>query len=465
MFGWRRQDRSDEGQSIVNNIFSFGNSFVTGAVSTLGSIFSPTHDENRPHESITLTENETDDPKFEQESAHNSTHKKHGSFSEIDHVDFTILTPAENIVTSDLQTSHESGFFICSPNPSDLCGDFLAPLRLNFLSPEVGNHEYKRQFDGLPPRNSLLSENISPQHFRQVDKDTKDHPFACKIVPLQSHNSRPIDQIKFSPKSNRRDNSCTATLFSVEISPGSSPVNTSNVFVHHLNTSKVSTEEYGNDGVGELDYSRYTVEQSGQVRVDQSTTAYVSANEYQLAQGQNQSGHLLQPSPVFADRPRTTICATLLLSFESKPSYDADTVIEAKYLDCLDKCKNLERDGQFDLAEPMYKDILGLLTTHLGRNHQYSLSAMFNLASLYLMQGKLDLAEPLHVECLQSRRVRFGDEHPDTLASVNNVASVYALQGKYALAEPLYETNLEQRRAQEGNESPATLHAVNDLAR
>ena len=94
--------------------------------------------------------------------------------------------------------------------------------------------------------------------------------------------------------------------------------------------------------------------------------------------------------------------------------------------------------------------------------HQINLKAA--LASLYERQGRYELAEPLCIECLEARKTKLGLDHPDTLGSINNLALLYSRQGRYELAEPLYIECLEGRKTKLGLDHPDTLQSINNLA-
>ncbi|MDZ4723543.1 MAG: tetratricopeptide repeat protein, partial [candidate division Zixibacteria bacterium] len=59
---------------------------------------------------------------------------------------------------------------------------------------------------------------------------------------------------------------------------------------------------------------------------------------------------------------------------------------------------------------------------------------MNNLAGLYNTQGQYALAEPLYKRALEIREKALGPDHPDVALSLNNLAFLYNTQGQYALA-------------------------------
>jgi len=61
---------------------------------------------------------------------------------------------------------------------------------------------------------------------------------------------------------------------------------------------------------------------------------------------------------------------------------------------------------------------------------------------MYVAQGQYALAEPLYKRSLTIWEKALGPDHPDVAASLNNLASLYKSQGQYAQAEPLYKRSL-----------------------
>jgi tetratricopeptide (TPR) repeat protein len=57
-------------------------------------------------------------------------------------------------------------------------------------------------------------------------------------------------------------------------------------------------------------------------------------------------------------------------------------------------------------------------------------------------QGRYAEAEPLYKRSLAIREKALGPDHPDVALSLNNLAGLYDNQGRYAEAEPLYKRSL-----------------------
>jgi tetratricopeptide (TPR) repeat protein len=120
--------------------------------------------------------------------------------------------------------------------------------------------------------------------------------------------------------------------------------------------------------------------------------------------------------------------------------------------------------GNYDAAEPLYRETLQLTEKVLGKEHPDTLGSMNNLAGLLNSQGKYDAAEPLYRETLQLTEKVLGKEHPDTLRSMNNLACLLDSQGKYDAAEPLYRETIQLSEKVLGKEHPRTLTSINNLS-
>ncbi len=65
----------------------------------------------------------------------------------------------------------------------------------------------------------------------------------------------------------------------------------------------------------------------------------------------------------------------------------------------------------------------------------------------FYQRGQYWEAEPLWKSELAICEQALGPEHPDTLSAINNLALLYVAQGKYEQAEPLYQRALVGQRA------------------
>jgi tetratricopeptide (TPR) repeat protein len=120
--------------------------------------------------------------------------------------------------------------------------------------------------------------------------------------------------------------------------------------------------------------------------------------------------------------------------------------------------------GNYSLAEPLYRDCLEVARKRLGEEHPDVATSLNNLAALYRSQGKYEEAEPLYRSALEKRKRLLGEQHPDVAMSLNNLALLYSSQGKYEKAEPLYCLALEMSKRLLGEEHPDVATSLNNLA-
>ena len=130
-------------------------------------------------------------------------------------------------------------------------------------------------------------------------------------------------------------------------------------------------------------------------------------------------------------------------------------------LDAL--AQELQAQGLFEEAEPLYREALEMDRAMLGSLHPDTLVAINNLAQDLQDQGKYDEAEPLRREALEGRRGTLGSRHPFTLAAISNLGQLLQALGDLASAEPLHREALKARRETFGSRHPVTLNCINDL--
>jgi hypothetical protein len=74
----------------------------------------------------------------------------------------------------------------------------------------------------------------------------------------------------------------------------------------------------------------------------------------------------------------------------------------------------------------------------LGEKHPDTLLTLSNLAGVLDDQGEYEHAEEMHRQVLGLRETVLGKEHPGTSGSINNSAKVLSRQGKYEQAEEIH---------------------------
>ena len=123
----------------------------------------------------------------------------------------------------------------------------------------------------------------------------------------------------------------------------------------------------------------------------------------------------------------------------------------------------LQVQGKYDKAGPLYREALGVRRETLGNRHLETLGTMSNLASLLYAKGDLAAAELLYRETLEVERETLANRHPSTLTSINSLSLVLADKGDLTAAEPLCREALKGRRETLGNRHPSTLTSINNL--
>ena len=115
-------------------------------------------------------------------------------------------------------------------------------------------------------------------------------------------------------------------------------------------------------------------------------------------------------------------------------------------------------------AEALLGQVVEVSSGVLGKEHPLTLSAMAGLASTYGKQDRLREAEELSALVMEGRSRLLGEEHIDTLSAMETLAKVYLDQGKPKEAEGLLSKAAEAMSTTLGEEHPGTLFAVGWLA-
>ena len=123
----------------------------------------------------------------------------------------------------------------------------------------------------------------------------------------------------------------------------------------------------------------------------------------------------------------------------------------------------LQAQGKYDEAEPLFREALKGLRDTLGNRHESTLTCVSNLGLLLKVKGDLAAAEPLCREVMEVARKTLGDRHPHTLSSINNLGMLLHDKGDLAAAEPLFREALEVSRETLGNRHPSTLDSIGNL--
>lgn len=114
-------------------------------------------------------------------------------------------------------------------------------------------------------------------------------------------------------------------------------------------------------------------------------------------------------------------------------------------------------------AERMGKQLISTLQVIVGPEHNSTVHAMTNLASMYQSQERWKEAEELQVEAMERTKRVFGIEHPNTLTTMANLASTYWNQGRWKEAEELQVKVMETTKRVLGMKHPHTVNSMANL--
>jgi tetratricopeptide (TPR) repeat protein len=128
------------------------------------------------------------------------------------------------------------------------------------------------------------------------------------------------------------------------------------------------------------------------------------------------------------------------------------------------RAKSLERQGRYQEALPLLKQILALRRKVLGEEHPDTATSYSKVAANLYAQGKYAEAAQGSRKALDIRRKVLGEEHPSTATCYNNLALSLKAQGKYAEAAEFYLKALDVTRKVLGEEHPDTANSYNNLA-
>ncbi len=161
------------------------------------------------------------------------------------------------------------------------------------------------------------------------------------------------------------------------------------------------------------------------------------------------------PNPEFSNWP---LCSRLAVHAgfvaEQATKYGLESAEAARVCACLGYYLNSQ--GQYRLAEPLYKQSTEIRRTALGEDHPDFATSLNNLAGLYYSMGRYEEAEPLYKQSTEIRRTALGEDHPDFSQSLNNLALLYYSMGRLEEAEPLMRKALETFGLLLGEEHPST---------
>ncbi len=124
----------------------------------------------------------------------------------------------------------------------------------------------------------------------------------------------------------------------------------------------------------------------------------------------------------------------------------------------------LKQAGQFEAAEPLYKQAMKIGKETIGENHPDYATRLNNLANLYESMGRYDDAEPLFKQAIEIDKKTIGEKHPSYATRLNNLANLYESMGRYDDAEPLFKQAIEILESTLGPDHPNTIQGKANLA-
>jgi tetratricopeptide (TPR) repeat protein len=145
-----------------------------------------------------------------------------------------------------------------------------------------------------------------------------------------------------------------------------------------------------------------------------------------------------------------------------------ETVLGKDHPDTLRTMKNLvtslDDQGKYAEAEVMCRQTLQVQETVLGKGHPRTLRTMKNLAVSLHGQGKYVEAEAMCRQTLQLQETVLGMDHPDTLRTMKTLAASLNDQGKYVEAEAMCRQTIQLQETVLGKDHPDTLRSMKNLA-
>ena len=113
-------------------------------------------------------------------------------------------------------------------------------------------------------------------------------------------------------------------------------------------------------------------------------------------------------------------------------------------LSTMNTLGNLYADkGDFSNAERMYRRTLDIKEKLLGPDNEATLTSILNLGTLFSEHGKIEEAEHLFRRALDGFEKNLGPCHMSTISTLNNLANLYASQGRFEGVEEMYRRVLE----------------------
>ena len=161
----------------------------------------------------------------------------------------------------------------------------------------------------------------------------------------------------------------------------------------------------------------------------------------------------------------------LFLSFAAAVNAQSQPTVEEKSKSAeeleADKLNSevvrLFRAQKYQEALPLAKRALELREQKLGVEHQATMVAMINLASVYSYLDKHKDAIELYQRLLKTQEKLFGLDDPKLCETISKLGWERIASGNDGAAEPLFKRHLQIREKAFGPDHPNTIPALNDL--
>lgn len=144
---------------------------------------------------------------------------------------------------------------------------------------------------------------------------------------------------------------------------------------------------------------------------------------------------------------------------------------ETGYVNCMDYarvCNNIAlfytRNGNFKLAETLYKEAINIQEKYLGVDHAETAMSYNNLGGLYAEIGDFEKEQQCYLKAFDIRKRVLGESHPDVANSYHNIAGLYVNKGEYIEAEEYYVKAISIRETMLGEMHEDTAVSYYNLA-
>lgn len=133
----------------------------------------------------------------------------------------------------------------------------------------------------------------------------------------------------------------------------------------------------------------------------------------------------------------------------------------------FDQAQELESQGKYEAAEPIYVHALKLKEAKFGPEFEELGTDYYNVGLLFFAQEKYEAAESYLVRSLKFEERALGADHPELLCTLEHLAETYFNQENYEKAEKYYRRFLDlhaKTRGHQGTEVVRNLHNLAEIS-